>query len=86
MKTRTFVYKCTRCGREVGKENLRSRVVSFREIGRNGAQIMSRTTDWLCVVPFSESQPGCLYQDPDYKREALVTAPGLADTKIYKAL
>jgi len=79
---RSIKYACTRCGRDVGRLNLKVRRVVFKEMGEKGPIIRSRTTDWLCIVPQPGGGPSCLEVDADWTRDPLRDAPGLADTKI----
>lgn len=78
---RNFVYKCTRCGREVGRDNLRAKRVQFREMGMHGRHERSRTTGWLCIIPADDGGPSCLELDPDWNREHKMAAPGNADLR-----
>lgn len=78
---RDIEYKCSACGRNVGRDNLRAKQVAFREMGRNGKVIKSRTIAWLCVVPLTVDGKSCLDKDPDYNRETWFDSPGLQDVK-----
>lgn len=57
-------YACTNCDREVGRENLRVKRTSFREMGEGGATVRSRVEAWLCTVPNEEGALSCLEADP----------------------
>jgi hypothetical protein len=82
--TRDIEYVCSNCGRDVGRDNLRVKTVSFREMGRNGRVIQSRSVAWLCVVPRSVDGLtilGCLYTDEGFDREKYTDSPGMADIR-----
>jgi hypothetical protein len=86
--TRDIEYVCSNCGRDVGRDNLRVKTVSFREMGRNGRVIQSRSVAWLCVVPRRIPRtdgltmvPGCLYTDEGFDREKYTDSPGMADIR-----
>jgi hypothetical protein len=81
---RSIEYACTRCGRDVGRLNLKVRRVVFKEMGVKGPVVRSRTTDWLCVVPADDGGPSCLEADADWQKPALSGSPGMADTKLAK--
>lgn len=78
---RELVYKCTKCGRVVGRANLKTKRVQFQEMGK-GAIISSRITAWLCIVPQEDGSPSCLETDPDYGLPLYAKAPGMAGTII----
>ena len=73
-------YSCTACGREVGKDNLRVKRAVFKEVGKGGATIKTRTVAWLCTVPQEDGSDPCLHRDPDYGLPAYSAAPGMRDT------
>lgn len=73
-------YSCTKCGRRVGKENLRVKRAVFKEVGKGAATIKTRTVAWLCIVPQDDGEPSCLHSDPDYGLPAYSAAPGMRDT------
>ena len=73
-------YKCSGCGREVGKLNLRSKLVEFKEIGKGGRTVRSRTIGWLCIVPQPDGGPSCLDADTHWNLPMYSTSPGMADT------
>lgn len=75
---KTPSYTCTSCGREVGKFNLKTKRVEFREVGKGGAMIKSRTVGWLCIIPQEDGSPSCLDQDSDWHRPVFATSPGMA--------
>jgi ribosomal protein S14 len=79
---RNIKYECTVCGREVGKANLKVKRTQFREMGRHGSIVASRTTGWLCVIPQDDGSPSCLDTDPDWNLPPRISAPGLADTRV----
>lgn len=81
---RKIKYVCTKCKREVGRDNLKVKRVQFKEMGENGPIVQSRTVAWLCVVPQEDESPSCLEADAAWKRKALVASPGLADTKVHE--
>lgn len=70
---RTHKYSCSVCGKVVGRSRLRVKQAAFKEMGKGGALVRTRTTAWLCT-------PGCLEIDPDWSRPAFLTSPGMADT------
>lgn len=74
---RNINYECSRCGRPVGRPNLKVKRVQFREMGANAPVIMTRTTDWLCVVDHEDGSPGCLFQDPAWNRDRVIDSPGV---------
>lgn len=72
-------YVCSNCGREVGRDNLIVKRAVFKEMGKGGATIKTRTSGWLCTIPNGE-MPSCLDQDNDWERPIYSTAPGMAHT------
>jgi ribosomal protein S14 len=78
---RSIGYECTRCGRSVGRENLKVKRVQFREMGAGGPVVATRTVAWLCVVPAADGGPSCLESDPDWSREKYMASPGLSDVR-----
>lgn len=79
---RNINYSCTKCGRKVGRSNLKVKRVVFREMGVHGPVVQSRVVAWLCVVPQEDGSPSCLEQDQAWKQPPLTGSPGMADTKI----
>ena len=79
---RNIVYKCSRCGREVGKDNLKVKQARFKEMGNGGAVVASRVSAWLCVIPQPDGSPSCLHSDEDWQRPLWATSPGMADTAL----
>lgn len=79
---RDIKYDCTECGRDVGKDNLVARIVSFKEVGEGGRQIRSRTTGWLCIIPADDGGPSCRDLDPAWNQPKRVGTPGMADTRL----
>lgn len=75
-------YRCTSCGREVGKLNLKVKRAVFKEIGKGGPVVKTRTTAWLCVIPQYDGLPSCLDQDPDWNRPLYSAAPGMENTSL----
>jgi hypothetical protein len=75
-------YRCTCCGRVVGKDNLRSKRAVFKTLGAGGQQIKSTTTAWLCIVPQDDGSPSCLEKDPDFQAEPLKGTPGSRGTRL----
>lgn len=83
---RQLHYKCSECGREVGKDNLRAKRVQFKDISANGRIHKSRMVAWLCTVPQPDGRLSCLDRDPDWQRPLYATAPGMADTSIAESV
>lgn len=77
-------YSCTVCHREVGKENLRVKRAVFKEVGKGGATVKTRTVAWLCIVPHADGSPGCLLEDEDFNLPAYAASPGMKDTVLSK--
>ena len=77
-------YTCTLCGREVGKDNLKVKRVVFREMGKGGSSVKTRTVAWLCIVPHDDGMPSCLEQDEDWKLPLYATSPGMRHTVLAK--
>lgn len=73
-------YVCSVCGRTVGKLNLKVKRATFKEIGKSGALVRTRTVSWLCTVPQEDGSPSCLEKDEDWNRPMYATAPGMAGT------
>lgn len=74
---RTVEYRCTVCGREVGRENLVTKQVRFRFMGNKGADLRTRTVAWLCVLSDDHGGPSCRDLDeawnaPDRRRPDMV--------------
>jgi hypothetical protein len=83
-KTRTtehIKYSCSVCGREVGRDNLKTKRVQFKEMGANGPIVQTRTIAWLCVTPKPDGR-SCLEDDSDWQRPRHRSAPGFANTKL----
>lgn len=78
---RNIEYKCARCGRLVGKENLVVRRVQFREMGQGGKVLRTRTGEWLCRVAQQDGSPSCLEQDPAWTQERFTESPGMQDVR-----
>jgi hypothetical protein len=78
---RNIVYKCTRCGREVGRNNLVAKRAVFREMGVHGRTVKSTTTDWLCIIRQPHGGQSCRDQDTDWQAPKWINSPGLADTR-----
>lgn len=78
---RKISYSCTKCGREVGKDNLKVKRVQFKEMGVHGRIEKSRVVAWLCIVPNGKN-PSCLDQDEAWATRPLASSPGMADTKL----
>lgn len=74
-------YTCTNCHREVGKGNLKSKRIQFRNLETDKMD-RSRVIAWLCTVPQSDGSPSCLDKDTDWQRPLYATAPGMAGTSI----
>lgn len=83
---RNIEYKCSECGRDVGRDNLKAKRVQFKEMGMAGPIIQSRTVAWLCVVPQQDGSPSCLELDPAWKQPSRAAAPGNADTRLAEHL
>lgn len=81
---RKIIYACTKCGRLVGRSNLKVKRVVFREMGVHGVVVHSRVTDWLCVTPQEDGGPSCLEADPAWQQPKLKASPGMADTSMAK--
>lgn len=75
-------YACTICKREVGKSNLKSKRVQFKDMSPGGTIARSRVIAWLCVIKQPDGSPSCLEKDVDWNRPLYATAPGMADTSI----
>lgn len=80
----SYDYSCTICGREVGKDNLRIKRAVFKEVGKGGATVKTRTVAWLCIVPHEDGSPGCLLEDEDFNLPAFAASPGMKDTVLAK--
>ncbi|AUE22224.1 hypothetical protein SEA_ADGERS_73 [Gordonia phage Adgers] len=52
------MYACTRCGKDLPRDQLSSKKVLFAGIGNATTVFRSRVVDWLC--------DSCLGKDPDY--------------------
>lgn len=81
---RTISYSCSICGRDVGRDNLRTKRVSFRDMGARGATVRSRVVAWLCIIPQPNGVPSCLDMDPDWLSPKFAASPGFVDTKMSK--
>lgn len=79
---RKIEYRCSICGRLVGRNNLRSKRSVFREMGAQGSTVKSRVIAWLCVVPHDDGGDACLYRDADWNAPPLSASPGMADTRL----
>lgn len=75
---RDIKYACDVCGREVGRNNLVAKRVSFRNLGAGAADLKNRTVAWLCIVA-NGAQPSCRDQDEDWNRPPRSTSPGMKD-------
>lgn len=73
-------YICSSCGREVGKDNLKVKRAVFREVGKGGSVVKTRTVGWLCIISQPDGEPSCLDQDPDWNRPLYSTSPGMKGT------
>lgn len=78
---RDIQYRCTRCGREVGRGNLITKRAVFREMGVQGRTVKSRVTDWLCIIPQDDGSPSCRDTDTAWIAEERLSTPGMADTR-----
>lgn len=76
---RSIQYTCSSCGREVGRGNLKTKRVQFKEMGVGGQTVLTRTVAWLCIIPADDGGPSCLEADPDWSRKAFVDSPGMKD-------
>lgn len=79
---RKIVYACTVCGREVGRDNLRTKRVIFRDMGVHGQTVRSRLVAWLCIIPQEDGSPSCLHSDEQWNLPKWATTPGMADTRL----
>ena len=75
-------YKCTCCGRVVGRDNLRVKRVVFKTLGAKGQTIKSTARDWLCIVPADDGGPSCLEKDEDWVAPAMRNTPGARGTRL----
>lgn len=57
-------YKCSQCGRDVGRENLYVKKVSFHRMGKGGNMIKQRSVAWLC-------RDWCVPKDPAWQQKPL---------------
>lgn len=73
-------YKCSCCGRVVGRENLRVKRVVFKTLGAQGQTLKSTTSAWLCVIPQSDGSPSCLSRDEDWQAPSMRGTPGARGT------
>jgi hypothetical protein len=79
------VYKCTSCERVVGKKNLLGKRAVFKEVGKGGTTVRTRTVGWLCTIDQEDGTPSCVMQDPDWSLPAYAASPGMEGTAIAKA-
>lgn len=80
----SYDYSCSMCGREVGKDNLRIKRAVFKEVGKGGATVKTRTVAWLCIIPQEDGSPGCLLEDDDFNLPAFAASPGMKNTVLAK--
>lgn len=80
--SRQLKYSCTLCKRIVGKNNLKSKRVQFKDMSPGGTLSRSRVVAWLCVTPQADGSASCLDKDIDWNRPLYATSPGMADTSI----
>lgn len=69
-------YLCSGCGRDVGRENLKVKRAVFKEMGKYGTTVRTRTVSWLCVIPQEDGTLSCLEKDEDWNRPMYSTSPG----------
>lgn len=72
---RNIKYVCSKCQREVGRENLVVQRVQFLTIGVNGKLLKTRTVGWVC----RNVENACLDTDPNWLAERYTGTPGQAD-------
>ena len=72
---RKITYRCTECGREMTREQLRAKRVQYRELVGDRRVVRPRTVAWLCVSP-PRGGKSCLDLDADWHRQSLRDAPG----------
>lgn len=70
----------------MGKLNLKVKRAQFKEMGKTGAVVATRTVAWLCVVPQEDGSPSCLALDEDYQRPLFATSPGMIGTRLEEDL
>lgn len=68
---RTIDYKCTVCGRDVGRDNLVVKRAVFATMGENWRQLKLVTTGWLCTVVQADGSPSCLDSDDAWTQPKL---------------
>lgn len=56
-------YACNVCGREVTRQELLVKRVSFYEMGRGGSMVKQRTVAWIC-------RERCISEDPAWNTPA----------------
>lgn len=57
---RSIKYVCSRCGREVGRDNLVSSRMQFLEMGVSGKILKTKGAGWIC----RNVEDNCLEKDP----------------------
>ena len=75
-------YKCSVCGRVVGRDNLRVKRVVFKTLGAKGQTVKSNTESWLCIIPADDGGPACLDLDASYKAPPMRGTPGARGTRL----
>ncbi len=74
-RVRHIKYKCTACGKDVGRDNLTVKRAYFTTMGGKFKTLRSRAVAWLCQ--------SCRDNDFDWNRERTAGAPGMANTKLH---
>jgi hypothetical protein len=77
-------YKCTKCGREVGRDNLRIKRAVFKDPGVNGSTVKTRVSEWLCLIAQEDGTPSCLDLDPDWNAPKWIGTPHTIGTRMEK--
>ena len=78
---RNITYACSECGRNVGRGNLRAKIIQFRDIGSRGTVVRSSVVGWLCIIPAVDGSLSCLDKDPTWNSPKYSNAPGMKDTQ-----
>lgn len=75
-------YRCSSCGRTVGKFNLKVKRAQFREMGTSAPIVRSRVIAWLCVIPQEDGSASCLEKDPDWNQPLYKGSPGVKNNML----
>ena len=74
---RNFDYRCSKCGLEQPRHELVAKQISYKDVGKGGRMVRSRTVAWLGKLC------GCLYDDPPWSQDAYMASPGMSDADGY---